>query len=113
MEIINRKAIADLIYKKLVTQKPILKNQFEVSKNGIGYFFVDDLLPHDLVIQIQEFFPKFSDQTPKYLISNDINLLFYNGQAIIGHAAEEMLLIKKKLRSVPRSYSALKNMKLL
>jgi adenine-specific DNA-methyltransferase len=45
------------------------------------------------------FFPKFSDQIPKYLISNDIDLLFYNGQAIIGHSEEEMLIVKKILES--------------
>lgn len=45
------------------------------------------------------FFPKFSDKIPSYLISNDNDLLFYNGQAIIGHSYEEMLLIKKILES--------------
>lgn len=45
------------------------------------------------------FFPKFSDKIPSYLISNDDDLLFYNGQAIIGHSEEEMLLIKKILES--------------
>ena len=45
------------------------------------------------------FFPKFSDKTPSYLISNDDDLLFYNGQAIIGHSENEMLLIKKILES--------------
>ncbi|WP_316248128.1 Eco57I restriction-modification methylase domain-containing protein, partial [Elizabethkingia miricola] len=45
------------------------------------------------------FFPKFSDKTPKYLISDDVDLLFYNGQAIIGHSDEEMRLIKKILES--------------
>ncbi len=45
------------------------------------------------------FFPKFSDKTPSYLISNDDDLLFYNGQAIIGHSEEEMLLVKKILES--------------
>lgn len=45
------------------------------------------------------FFPKFSDKVPSYLISNDINLMFYNGQAIVGHSEEEMLLIKKILES--------------
>jgi adenine-specific DNA-methyltransferase len=45
------------------------------------------------------FFPKFSDQTPNYLISNDNDLMFYNGQAIVGHSNEEMLLIKKVLES--------------
>jgi len=45
------------------------------------------------------FFPKFSDQTPNYLLSNDIDLLFYNGQAVIGHSVEEMLLAKKIMES--------------
>ncbi|MDR4891885.1 MULTISPECIES: Eco57I restriction-modification methylase domain-containing protein [unclassified Chryseobacterium] len=45
------------------------------------------------------FFPKFSDRTPNYLISDNVDLLFYNGQAIIGHSEEEMLLIKKILES--------------
>lgn len=45
------------------------------------------------------FFPKFSDQTPNYLLSNDIDLLFYNGQAVIGHSEEEMLVAKKIMES--------------
>lgn len=45
------------------------------------------------------FFPKFSDKIPNYLISNDNDLMFYNGQAIIGHSEEEMLLIKKIMES--------------
>jgi adenine-specific DNA-methyltransferase len=45
------------------------------------------------------FFPKFSDQIPKYLISNDDNLMFYNGQAIIGHSEDEMLVIKRIMES--------------
>lgn len=45
------------------------------------------------------FFPKFSDKIPSYIISDDNDLLFYNGQAIIGHSEEEMLLIKKIMES--------------
>lgn len=45
------------------------------------------------------FFPKFSDKTPSYLISNDEDLMFYNGLAIIGHSYEEMQLIKKIMES--------------
>ncbi|WP_185226454.1 Eco57I restriction-modification methylase domain-containing protein [Chryseobacterium indologenes] len=45
------------------------------------------------------FFPKFSDKIPSYLISNDNDLMFYNGQAIIGHSEEEMQLIKKIMES--------------
>jgi adenine-specific DNA-methyltransferase len=45
------------------------------------------------------FFPKISDRTPSYIINSDENLLFYNGQAIIGHSKEEMILIKKVMES--------------
>jgi methylase of polypeptide subunit release factors len=45
------------------------------------------------------FFPKMSDRTPSYIINSDENLLFYNGQAIIGHSKQEMILIKKIMES--------------
>lgn len=45
------------------------------------------------------FFPKMSDKIPSYIISSDDNLLFYNGQAIIGHNQEEMTIIKKIMES--------------
>lgn len=45
------------------------------------------------------FFPKISDKIPNYLISNDDDLLFYNGQAIIGHNEREMRVIKKIMES--------------
>ena len=45
------------------------------------------------------FFPKMSDKIPSYIISSDENLLFYNGQAIIGHDLEDMIIIKKILES--------------
>lgn len=45
------------------------------------------------------FFPKYSDKVPDYLINSDADLLFYNGQAIIGHSTEEMSLIKKIMES--------------
>lgn len=41
------------------------------------------------------FFPKMSDTIPSYIITSDENLLFYNGQAIVGHNHEEMYIIKK------------------
>jgi adenine-specific DNA-methyltransferase len=45
------------------------------------------------------FFPKYSDQNPNFIVSNDNELLFYNGQAIIGHSEEEMHLIKRIMES--------------
>ena len=45
------------------------------------------------------FFPKMSDRIPSYIINSDDNLLFYNGQAIIGHSEREMKFIKKIMES--------------
>lgn len=45
------------------------------------------------------FFPKMSDRTPSCIINSDDDLLFYNGQAIIGHTRQEMILIKKIMES--------------
>lgn len=50
-------------------------------------------------IENKVFFPKYSDVTPHFIISTDKDLLFYNGQAIVGHSHEEMLLIKKIMQS--------------
>lgn len=45
------------------------------------------------------FFPKMSDRPPYCIVNTDENLLFYNGQAIIGHTIEEMIVIKKLMES--------------
>ncbi len=45
------------------------------------------------------FFPKMSDRVPSYIINSEDNLLFYNGQAVIGHTEDEMLFIKKIMES--------------
>lgn len=45
------------------------------------------------------FFPKMSDRVPSYIINSDDNLLFYNGQAVIGHSENEMVFIKKIMES--------------
>lgn len=41
------------------------------------------------------FFPKIANRSPLCVINSDDNMLFYNGQAIIGRNIEELLLIKK------------------
>lgn len=45
------------------------------------------------------FFPKMSDRVPSYIINSEDNLLFYNGQAVIGHTEDEMIFIKKIMES--------------
>lgn len=58
---INRKEIALLISEKLSKEKDSLKKQYQKSKNKIGYFFLDDLLPEDLVKEIYNNFPELSE----------------------------------------------------
>jgi len=50
-------------------------------------------------VQNKLFFPKMSDQPPHCIVNTDENLLFYNGQAIIGHTVEDMIVIKKIMES--------------
>ncbi len=57
----NRTEIAKLIAEKLSLKKEDLKKQFLESKNEIGYFYIDNLLPEHLCLEIYEKFPKLSD----------------------------------------------------
>jgi len=50
-------------------------------------------------IENKLFFPKMSDRIPSFVMESDENLLFYNGQAVIGHTNEEMILAKKIMES--------------
>jgi len=84
--------------------KYLKKKQEELAKrdNGKGKYekwFAFGRTQSLEKVENKLFFPKYSDKTPSYLIINDDDLLFYNGQAIIGHSEEEMLLIKKILES--------------
>lgn len=54
----KRTAIAQLILEKLEQNKEVLKKQFDQTKAEIGYFFLDDLLPESLALEIYNVFPK-------------------------------------------------------
>lgn len=58
---INRKEIALLIVEKLTNEKEALKALFQKSKNEIGFFYIDNLLPEKLVIEINKKFPKLAE----------------------------------------------------
>ena len=62
---INRKELADLILNRLEHQKSDLIEQYRNSKNKIGYFFIDDLLPVDFVLEIYKNFPKSTEMILK------------------------------------------------
>ena len=57
----SRKEISILIADKLTSEKDSLKKQFLESKNEIGFFYLDDLLPKELCIEIYTNFPKLNE----------------------------------------------------
>ena len=61
----TRKDLSDLIFSKIEKNQDILSKQFEDSKNKIGFFYIDDLLPEEIAIQIHENFPKSSEMVLK------------------------------------------------
>lgn len=57
----NRTQIADIIFEKIHSKKEVLKTQFKTSKKAIGFFYLDNLLPKDLALEIYNNFPKPSE----------------------------------------------------
>lgn len=54
----DRTAYSALIYDRLLSNKKSLKQQYNSSKNRIGYFYIDDVLPTELALEINSAFPK-------------------------------------------------------
>lgn len=71
MEIITRNAISEIIYSRIESQKSVLKIQFQDSENGIGYFCIDDLLPIEIALKIQDVFPKPYEMVHKKSLRED------------------------------------------
>ena len=53
----DRQKITDLIILSLKENKTQLRNQFLESKDQIGFFYIDDLLPENLALKIHSKFP--------------------------------------------------------
>lgn len=71
MENYNRFEFANLIYNKIESNKVELKKQFTISKNQIGFFYLDDLLPHKMALEIHTVFPKSEAMILKKSIRED------------------------------------------
>lgn len=67
----KRNDLADLIYKTLLSRKDAALNQFNESKEKIGYFFIDELLPVEIAQQINAVFPKANEMVLKKSIRED------------------------------------------
>ena len=60
----NKAEIGHIIYEQLLEHKEVLKQQFLNSKKDIGYFYIDNLLPKNLALEIFEKFPS-TEETVK------------------------------------------------
>lgn len=71
MEFINRIELAEIIYKKIEDNKTLLIREFATSKDAIGYLFIDDLLPEEIVLKLYKVFPKKEEMVLKKSIKED------------------------------------------
>lgn len=53
----NRYQIAGLLLTRLEEVQDALRESFRRSRDGIGYFYVDELLPNEIAMQMYESFP--------------------------------------------------------
>lgn len=67
----NRIELATLIFNRLVSEKERLQTVFQNTNSGIGYFFLDDLLPKEIALQINEVFPKSEQMILKKSLRED------------------------------------------
>lgn len=62
---LNKSALAALICKRLSDFEQPLKIMFQKSSPNIGYFFIDDLLPFDVVDALRKAFPRHEEMVVK------------------------------------------------
>ena len=61
----NRKEIRDLLYKRIIDNRKNIQNQYNLSKDKIGYFYIDEVFPLELANRIFEKFPKITETVKK------------------------------------------------
>lgn len=67
----TRIELADIIFSKIEKNKALLQEHYNKSDNAIGFFFIDELLPEDLALQLSELFPNSADMVLKKSIRED------------------------------------------
>jgi len=67
----DRNAYSKLIYDTIYSNREHLKKQYDSSKTGILYFFIDNLLPHDIAIEIYTAFPAQDEMVLKKSLRED------------------------------------------
>ncbi|MVO10827.1 2OG-Fe(II) oxygenase [Flavobacterium sp. TP390] len=61
----KRNDIAEIIFANIFKNKDSLQKQYSNSQNEIGYFFIDALLPDEIVTQLNTCFPKTEEMVLK------------------------------------------------
>ena len=61
----NRQEIANYIIEKVTIEKDVITAMYQNTKKDIGFFYIDNLLPEELVIQIYNAFPEPSEMILK------------------------------------------------
>ncbi len=69
--IMNRNQYADIILQRLIDQKEEISQQYNSSKDKIGYFWVDDLLPEELALEINQAFAQEKEMVLKKSLKED------------------------------------------
>lgn len=64
----NRKQLGDLIFDSLDRNRSTLESQYKETKDGIGYFYIDNLLPKEIALEIHNAFP----QSEKFVSKKNI-----------------------------------------
>lgn len=85
-------------YNYLLNKRKILANR-DKGKGDYENWFAFGRSQSLEKVKNKLFFPKMSDRVPSYIINSEENLLFYNGQAVVGHTENEMIFIKKIMES--------------
>jgi len=67
----NRQHYSEIIYNSLLQNKESLKEQYNTSRKQIGYFYLDNILPEELVLEITNAFPKSEQMVLKKSIKED------------------------------------------
>lgn len=85
-------------YNYLTLQKEILK-QRDKGKGKYENWFAFGRTQSLERVSNKLFFPKISNRPPNCTIASDDDLFYYNGQAIIGHTIDELILIQKLMKT--------------
>jgi Rps23 Pro-64 3,4-dihydroxylase Tpa1-like proline 4-hydroxylase len=69
--VVNRKDLSSYIVNRLIENKEAVRIMYSETVSKIGYFFIDDLLPEEVVLEMYEVFPSPQEMVLKKSIRQD------------------------------------------